>query len=262
MKKFFVIGNKTSKSLSPLIFNYWFKKYKIKAKYGYIELKNSTFDKKIKEILKDHDLCGLNITIPFKKKIMKHTNVFDKHSKKINAVNCISIKKNKIKGINTDWKGYFKSLPNKHNLKKQKTIIIGYGGAALAIHYVLQSKGFQNVLIFNRSRKKLRFTKVVKYTKNINLLEKHLSSAKFIINTIPINILKKNSAKLINSTALLSDIIYKPKETNLLRLFPKNKKVYGIQMLLEQAKLSFDLWFGFVPEIDKKLLEALEKKIK
>ena len=82
MKKFFVIGNKTSKSLSPLIFNYWFKKYKIKAKYGYVELKNSTFDKKIKEILEDHDLCGLNITIPFKNKIMKHVSVFDKHSKK------------------------------------------------------------------------------------------------------------------------------------------------------------------------------------
>ena len=68
MKKYFVIGNKTSTSLSPLIFNYWFKKYKIKAKYGYIELKNSTFDKKIKEILKDRDLSGLNITIPFKKR--------------------------------------------------------------------------------------------------------------------------------------------------------------------------------------------------
>ena len=140
--------------------------------------------------------------------------------------------------------------------------MIGYGGAALAIHYVLQLRGFQDVLIFNRSRKKLRFTKGVKYTKNINLLEEHLSSAKFIINTIPINLLKKNSAKLINNTTLLSDIVYKPKETKFLKLFPKNKKVYGIQMLLEQARLSFDLWFGFVPEIDKKLLEALEKKIK
>ena len=246
MKKYFVIGNKTSTSLSPLIFNYWFKKYKIKAKYGYIELKNSTFDKKIKEILKDRDLSGLNVTIPFKKKIMKHINVFDKHSKKINAINCISINKNKTKGINTDWKGYFRSLPNQHNLKKQKNIMIGYGGAALAIHYVLQLIGFQYVFIFNRSRKKLRFTKGVKYTKNINLLEEHLSSAKFIINTIPINLLKKNSAKLINNTTLLSDIVYKPKETKFLKLFPKNKKVYGIQMLLEQARLSFDLWFGFV----------------
>ena len=262
MKKFYVIGNKTSKSLSPLIFNYWFNKYKIKAKYGFVELKNNTFDKKIKEILKEDNLCGLNITIPFKKKIMKHTDVFDKHSKKINAVNCISINKNKIKGTNTDWKGYFESLPKKQNLKKYKTIILGYGGAALAIHYVLQSKGFQHITIFNRSRKKLRFIRGTKYTKNINLLEKYLSSAKIIINTIPINPIKKNNTKLINNAVLLSDIVYKPKETNFLKLFPKNKKVYGIQMLLEQARLSFDFWFGFMPGIDKKLLEALERKTK
>ena len=262
MKKFYVIGNKTSKSLSPPIFNYWFKKYKIKAKYDYVELNNNTFDKKIKEILKDDALCGMNVTIPFKKEIMKYIHVFDKHSKKINAVNCVSIKKNKIKGINTDWKGYFKSLPNRKNFKRHKTIIIGYGGAALAIHYVLQSKGFQNITVFNRSRKKLRFTNRAKFTKNISLLEQHLISAKFIINTVPRNLIKKDSTKLISETALLSDIVYKPKETNFLKLFPKNKKVYGIQMLLEQARLSFDFWFGYMPEVDKKLLEILEKKTK
>ena len=92
MKKFYVIGSKASTSLSPTIFNYWFKKYKINAKYGFIETNKENFDIKIKKLLKEKNLSGLNITIPFKKTIMKHINVLDTHSKKINAVNCLVIK--------------------------------------------------------------------------------------------------------------------------------------------------------------------------
>ena len=66
MKKFYVVGNKTSKSLSPTIFNYWFKKYNIDAKYNFLELSVKTFDKKINEVKKEKDVFGINITIPFK----------------------------------------------------------------------------------------------------------------------------------------------------------------------------------------------------
>ena len=72
--------------------------------------------------------------------------------------NCV-ITKPKTKGINTDWTGYYKTLPKTKNLKSKKTIIIGYGGAALAIHYVLNQKGFKNVNVFNRTKKKLSFVK-------------------------------------------------------------------------------------------------------
>ena len=90
MKSFYVIGNKSSKSLSPLIFNYWFKKYKIKARYGHIQLSTKNFDKKINQILKEKNTYGLNITIPFKEKIMAHLNSIDKNAQMIGAVNCIS----------------------------------------------------------------------------------------------------------------------------------------------------------------------------
>ena len=81
MKKFYVIGSNSSKSLSPTIFNYWFKKYKINAKYGFLELNNKNFNKKIKETIKNKNTYGLNITIPFKQKIIKHLDILDKHSK-------------------------------------------------------------------------------------------------------------------------------------------------------------------------------------
>ena len=68
MKYFYVIGNKTSKSLSPLIFNHWFKKYNIEAKYKFIEVSESKFDKVLIDTIKNKKTHGLNITIPYKKK--------------------------------------------------------------------------------------------------------------------------------------------------------------------------------------------------
>ena len=261
MNNYFVIGNSVSKSLSPTIFNYWFKKYKINATYGYIEIKNKNFTKEITKVINNKETKGLNITIPYKKRIIKYIDALDKHSKKINAVNCISIGK-KIKGINTDWIGYFNSLPKNINIKKKPILLVGYGGAAQAIHYVLRNKGFKEIIIFNRSRRKINFLKKLKYTKNLNTLDKYLGSAGFIINTTPKNVINKSKKHLIDQKVILSDIVYNPKETEFLKMFPKNKKIYGISMLLHQAIPCFKLWFGFNPSIDTKLIKTLNRKIK
>ena len=66
-KKAYVVGTNVSKSLSPLIFNYWFKKYKINGSYNYKEIKEKKFDLEIKKILQEEGVRGINVTIPFKK---------------------------------------------------------------------------------------------------------------------------------------------------------------------------------------------------
>ena len=93
MKHFYVVGNRASKSLSPLIFNHWFKKYNIKAKYSFLEVSEKGFDKMLTKHIKGEKTNGLNITIPFKKNILKHLDVEDAHSKNIGAVNCVTIGK-------------------------------------------------------------------------------------------------------------------------------------------------------------------------
>ncbi len=261
MKNFYVIGNNASRSLSPIIFNYWFKKYKLKASYGFKELNSKSFNPSIKNILKDENTFGLNITIPFKTKILKHLDTTDIHAKKINAVNCI-VKKTKISGINTDWLGYFKTLPKTKNINKKRVLLVGYGGAALAIHYVLKKEGFKDIIIVNRTKKKIRFQKNSRFTKNINDIHKYLSVSDIIINTIPKNPIHKKNIRLVRKDTLLSDIVYSPKETAFLKSFPNNKKIYGISMLLQQAIPCFNLWFGFRPKIDSTLLEILNRKIK
>ena len=207
MKKLYVVGNKASKSLSPIIFKYWFKKYNIKASYGYLEFTEKNFHKKIKEVLEKKDTLGLNVTIPFKNKIIKHLGKIDAHAKKIGAVNCVTNKKT-INGTNTDWTGYYKTLPNIKKTKKRKVVILGYGGASHAIHYVLKKRGFKDILIFNRSKKKIKYSNKTEYTKKYSDLETHLEGVFLIINTTPINPMLKKHLKLITKSTIVSDIVY------------------------------------------------------
>ena len=261
MKKFYVIGNNTSKSLSPIIFNYWFKKYNIRAKYGFVEIKKENINKEIDKLLKNKDLFGLNITIPFKQKIMKHVDILNPHAAKINAVNCIKKSKRGVVGFNTDWSGYGKALPKVNNLNTKKILILGYGGAAKAIHYFFISKNVKNIDIANRSKKRIKFIKKIKYSKNYKGINKQISSANIIINTTPNNPLTKTQINLVKKSTIVSDIVYNPRNTAFLNQFPSNKKVHGISMLLHQAIPCFKIWFGFNPSVDKKLLQILNKKI-
>ena len=261
MKEFFVIGNQTSKSLSPLIFNHWFKKYNINAKYKFAEVKEQDFDKVIIKKIESGKVFGFNVTTPYKKKIIKHLDIKSTHAKNIGAVNCVLVGK-KLRGINTDWTGYLNSIKLEKIHKNKKILILGYGGAAQAIFYGFLLRGFKNVVVFNRSKKLIKLKGINKYTKTYPLIDKYLIHADLVINTTPTNPLNKKQTKLISNKTLISDIVYKPKETAFLKNFKENKKIYGITMLLEQAVPCFTLWFGFVPKIDKMLLKKLKNKTK
>ena len=260
MKKIYVVGNKTSKSLSPLIFNHWFKKYKINASYGFIEITKNKFKQTVKKTLLDKSVVGLNITIPYKKEIIKIINTLNKHAKNINAVNCV-INKKKLIGVNTDWVGY-KSVIKNHKLNKSKNIVIlGYGGASQAISYYFFSTGYKNVFIFNRSKKLIKNKGSGFFTKKYIDIGRYLEKADLIINTTPINPLSKKQCKCVGKKTLISDIVYRPKETKFLKAFKKNKKIFGITMLLNQAAPCFKLWFGFEPKIDTHLIKKINKII-
>jgi len=262
MKKFFfVIGDQASKSLSPLIFNHWFKKYNIQAKYSFLEISTKNFDSNIVELLKDKKTYGLNITTPFKKNILKHLGDKNIHAQKIGAVNCVTIGK-KIKGINTDWVGYLNSIKKFKINKNKKILILGFGGASQAIFYGLAFKGYKNVYVFNRSKKAININGISKYTKKYPLIDPYLINSDLIINTTPTNPLSKKQTNLIRKTTIISDIVYQPRNTSFLKKFKANKKIYGISMLIEQALPCFKKWFGFVPDVDDALIKKLNKTIK
>ena len=165
MKNFFVIGDQTSKSLSPLIFNHWFKKYNIQAKYSFLEITKKNFNSEIVKKLNDKNTVGLNVTIPFKKDIIKYLDNKNIHAQKIGAVNCVTVG-NKIKGINTDWIGYLNSIKQEKINKNKNILILGFVGASQAINYGFFFKGYKNVSVFNRSKKVINIGGTKTYTKD------------------------------------------------------------------------------------------------
>ena len=271
-KKIYVIGTNVDKSLSPLIFNHWFKKYKINAIYDFRTIKEKNFNKEINEILKEKNLCGLNVTIPFKEKILKKMDKLDKASKIIRAVNCVTIRNNKYYGSNTDWVGFGEALLNamleqQINITKNgKVILIGYGGAAKAVLYNLSLMGAvwkNNTLVFNRSKRKINIPFISqKTTLSLSKIQNYLNDAFLIINTTPRNTLADLKIKKINREVAVCDIVYKPKETKFLKHFTKpSAKIYGIHMLINQARPCFFEWFGVRPSEDEALTNKLLKEI-
>ena len=116
--------------------------------------------------------------------------------------------------------------------------------------------------MFNRSRKAIKFNGNIKYTKRYYLINTYLKEADLIINTTPTNPLNKKQINLVKKTTIISDIVYKPRNTIFLKKFKENKKIYGISMLIEQAIPCFYKWFGFLPKVDNVLLQKIDKKIK
>ena len=271
-KKAYVIGTNVSKSLSPMIFNYWFSKYHIEAEYRYKEIKKENFDKEIKSVLEEDGLCGLNITIPFKEKIIQHLDVLDKHSVQIGAVNCVSKIKQKLKGENTDWLGFQESLNwvQKHETtkieKKDIAIVIGYGGSAKAIIYSLFFMGFKTIRVFNRSFNKIKNLKNITPHK-LEELEDYFGEADLIVNTVPINFQKELRLSLpqysdvndLNTTGCGFDAVYNY-NTFFLDHVSYPKRIYGIHMLIHQAVPCFHKWFGIKPEVDIPLVLLLKNK--
>lgn len=260
-KKAFVVGSNTKESLSPHIFNYWFKQKEINAEYFFREIKIENFDKEINTILKDKDVCGFNVTMPFKEKIIENLNEINKHASEIGAVNCVSKINNSWVGKNTDWTGFSKSINRgKNPLNKKTATVIGYGGASKAIIYALKKDGFNEIKIFNRSSEKTEHLKKEKNIKIINKenLLKELKETDIVINTTPTNVLEGLEVNKKELNIFACDIVYRPKETNFLSMFKEEKRIYGIYMLVYQAAPCFEEWFGVKPEADQGLFDLLE----
>ena len=88
-KKFGIIGNPIKHSLSPTLHNYWFEKYKIDASYSLIEVKDDELSKVVEKI-KNKDLSGINITLPYKQKIVPHLDILVNDAKNMLSSNKVN----------------------------------------------------------------------------------------------------------------------------------------------------------------------------
>ena len=142
MKKIFgIIGNPIKHSLSPVLHKYWFDKYGLDASYSIIEAKDEDLKDIVKKI-RNHELTGINVTLPFKQKIINQTDKIVNDAELTGSVNTVLLDNDKIVGENTDVFGlqaaYLKEIDS--NLH-QSALIIGAGGVSPS---VILSKYFDN----------------------------------------------------------------------------------------------------------------------
>ena len=161
-KKFAIIGNPLSHSLSPSLHNYWFKKYNINASYKLLEI-NKQDIKNIVQKIREKELSGINVTLPFKKEIIPYIDKVINDAEKSKSVNTVYLNSdNQIVGDNTDVyglkAGYFKEIINTSQSKK-KALVIGAGGVSPSIILALNVSKISNIYLTNRTSEKAMFLK-------------------------------------------------------------------------------------------------------
>ena len=260
-----IIGKPLKQSLSPYLHNYWIKKYGLASYYLPLPLDNINH---LNVALKRLNFLGLNITIPYKKSIINQLDTIDVSAKEIRAVNTLVCVNKKLKGFNTDIIGFRKGLLKKKWNRKRPVIIFGAGGAAEAILYFLKLENIKDITVINRTKKRAK--EIAKKYKNLRLssdFELDIKEAGLIINTSSLGMIGYPELKIelnkINKEAIVYDIVYNPINTHLIKEAKKQKLefVTGLDMFVEQARASFEIWFKIKPDINISLINKIKKEI-
>ena len=271
-KKFGIIGNPIKHSLSPILHNYWFEKYKIDAEYSIIQIEDSELSDVIEKI-KNKDLHGINITLPFKQKIVPYLNILVNDAEITSSVNTVFLdNKNTVIGENTDVFGlqaaYLKEVDS---INKKRALVIGAGGVSPSVILSLDKSGISDISIVNRTREKCIFLK--KKFKKLKIIEwndikDQLKNYDIIINATSLGL--KNGEDFdfnfdsVKKDLIYIDTIYNPLETKTVKYLKEKeiKTFNGLDMFIYQGQKSFYLWNKINPEIDQKLIELLLSKLK
>ena len=277
MKKYLVIGNPIEHSLSPLIHNYWIKKY------GLID---SVYEKKkvekkdlkvIVDQVRNGQIKGLNITVPFKKEIIDLLDCVHGDALLTQSVNTLCKVNKEVHGYNTDTEGFKESLQDGSIDYENKNIfILGAGGVTSSILKAFVGTA-KKIYITNRTKKKAEELKKLGdisiaalqlEKKTIEVIDwgKKPKVCDIVINTTSVGLKEDENLDLEfedyenNKDVLFYDLIYNPRETNFLKdaKLRDNRTMNGKMMFLWQAQIAFKIWTNISPIIDDEVIRLLD----
>ncbi len=270
-KNFAIIGKPVGHSLSPILHNYWLKKYNINGNYVLHEIDKDNLEDVTRKI-RNKEIDGINVTLPYKQKIIPYIDKIINDAKFTNSVNTVYLDEtNTLVGENTDVFGlqaaYLKEIIN---VKNKKALIIGAGGVAPSIIYSLQKTKISNITLTNRTyekslflKKKFNFLNILKWENFVN----EIRDFDIIVNATSLGLKGGEefdfSFKDISDNSIYIDTIYNPLETKTIKIL-KEKKIKtfnGLNMFIYQGQKSFYLWNKVNPEIDDELINLLKSKL-
>lgn len=236
-KKLGIIGRNISYSFSQKYYQDKFKRLMLtQYSYDVFDLKEIS---EVEEIFQDPALIGFNVTIPYKEKILPYLDELSDEAAQIGAVNCILIQDNIKKGFNTDVFGFEKTLAVHLKNFHTSALILGNGGAAKAVQYVL---GKYNIPFKTVSRNSdLNFE---------NITETIVTENPLIIQCTPVGTFPKVEDCLnfpfegMTEKHLVIDLIYNPENTTFLKKAAEKgaKTANGFYMLEQQAEKNWEIW--------------------
>lgn len=242
MKIFGLIGYPLGHSFSQPFFTEKFKREGI----AHCEYRNFPIPEigALKDVLQNHpDLAGLNVTIPYKEQVIPFLHHMQPVVQAIGACNCIRIENGELTGFNTDVIGFERSLSEKLKPEHNKALVLGTGGAAKAVCYVLEQKGIPYFIVSRTpsGSNQIRYEDVTPAI---------IDEYTLIINTTPLGMYPKEDTcpalpyEAMSAKHYLFDLVYNPAQTLFLRkgaefgAATKN----GMDMLVIQAEESWRIW--------------------
>ena len=247
MDKYGLIGYPLGHSFSISYFNQRFADEGINAKYMNYEI--PTIDELPEVIAKNPELKGLNVTIPYKEKVMDFLDSISPEARAIGAVNVIRVthegKKTILKGFNSDVIGFTKSIESMLDKKwHKKALILGTGGASKAINYGLKALGLETVFVSRYER-----PETIQYDK---ITPEVVKEYNVIVNCTPLGMYPHSDEcpdlpyEAMDNHTILYDLIYNPDQTLFMRKgLERGADVKnGLEMLLLQAFASWEFWNG------------------
>ena len=278
IKKFALIGYPLEHSMSEYIHLAGFKSTGINATYEILPTSPEELSDRIK-YLRSNNYSGFNVTIPLKLPVTLFLDEIDPSASVVNAINTVTIdpKTNALRGYNTDAKGFISAIPQDFPLYNKTVGILGTGGAARAAINALAQKQVKEMKLYTRNI--ANCIELIDYlrktfpniTFNAYQIDqfKDLSCIDLLVNATPIGMsgsavgytpVEEDEMRTLPSHALIYDVVYNPKKTNLIRL--ANKLNYrclnGVDMLVWQAYEAQKIWTGRSPDFKDMKIALLE----
>lgn len=265
MNFFGLVGEKLSHSVSPQIHKRVFEILNIESAYKNFEISKEDISK-LDSAIKLLGIQGVNVTVPYKERIMKYLDFISPEAKRIGAVNTILFRENMLYGYNTDYFG-LDSMFKMANIDVQGkvAVILGTGGASKAALTYFIDSGIEKLYVSTRKKddKKLLNSKAIL----IDYEELKHIKGDIILNATPVGMypnvgISPVSKSIIQNFDILIDLIYNPGETEFLRIGNSmgKKTCDGLYMLVGQAIKSQEIWQD--TKIDNSILDVIYNELK
>ena len=265
IKKYLVIGNPIEHSLSPKLHNYWLKENNIDAIYDKKKIGDNELKNIISEV-KEEKINGINVTVPFKNKVIPFLDELSPEAKDTQSVNTIYFQNGSTVGHNTDIAGFELAIKYaKYDVSNKEIFILGAGGVAPSIIYSLKKMKASKITLTNRTKKKAEDLKNL--FKDIEIVDwGERIDFDMIVNATSIGLKKNEDGLNFDYSAngpnkFFYDVIYNPRET----LFLKRAKLFGNRvengkmMFIYQAHQAFTIWHKLLPQINDETIKLIDQ---